>query len=218
MTLAIFDLDNTLLAGDSDHAWGEFLVDAELVDAQTHRQQNDQFYQDYLNGELDIQRYQRFALSAIAGRDPEEVAVWRQAFMDSRIKPLYQKKADRLLATHRNQGHTLMIITATNRFVTGPIAEALGIEHLIATEPEFLDGRYTGDITGVPSFQDGKVLRLRQWLKDNDATLEGAWFYSDSHNDLPLLRLVDNPVAVDPDPTLEKYAREQGWPVMSLRD
>lgn len=111
-----------------------------------------------------------------------------------------------------------MIITATNRFVTGPIAEAMGIEHLIATEPEFRDGCYTGDITGVPSFQDGKVLRLRQWLKEHNDTLEGAWFYSDSHNDLPLLRLVDNPVAVDPDPTLEQYAREQGWPVMSLRD
>ena len=218
MTLAIFDLDNTLLAGDSDHAWGEFLVDAELVNADDYRQQNDQFYQDYLNGELDIQRYQRFALSAVAGRDPEEVAVWRQAFMDSRIRPLYQKKADRLLASHRNQGHTLMIITATNRFVTGPIAEAMGIEHLIATEPEVRDGRYTGDITGVPSFQDGKVLRLQQWLKDHGTTLEGAWFYSDSHNDLPLLRLVDNPVAVDPDPTLEQHAREQGWPVMTLRD
>jgi HAD superfamily hydrolase (TIGR01490 family) len=218
LTLAIFDLDNTLLAGDSDHAWGEFLVDAELVNADVHRQQNDQFYQDYLNGELDIQRYQRFALSAIAGRDPEEVAIWRQAFMDSRISPLYQKKADRLLASHRNQGHTLMIITATNRFVTGPIAEAMGIEHLIATEPEVRDGRYTGDITGVPSFQDGKVLRLQQWLKDHGATLEGAWFYSDSHNDLPLLKLVDNPVAVDPDPTLERHAREQGWPVMTLRD
>lgn len=218
MTLAIFDLDNTLLAGDSDHAWGEFLVDAELVNADEHRQQNDQFYQDYLNGELDIQRYQRFALSAIAGRDPDEVAIWRQAFMDSRISPLYQKKADRLLASHRNQGHTLMIITATNRFVTGPIAEAMGIEHLIATEPEVRDGRYTGDITGVPSFQDGKVLRLQQWLKDHGATLEGAWFYSDSHNDLPLLKLVDNPVAVDPDPTLEQHAREQGWPVMTLRD
>ncbi|WP_328190413.1 HAD family hydrolase [Marinobacter sp. OP 3.4] len=218
MTLAIFDLDNTLLAGDSDHAWGEFLVDAELVDPEHHRQQNDQFYQDYLNGELDIQRYQRFALSPIANRDPDEVTAWRKAFMDSRVRPLYQAKADQLLEHHRSLGHTLMIITATNRFVTGPIAEAMGIEHLIATEPEIQDGRYTGDITGIPSFQDGKVLRLQQWLKDNDATLDGAWFYSDSHNDLPLLRLVDNPVAVDPDPTLEQYAREQGWTVMSLRD
>lgn len=217
MTLAIFDLDNTLLAGDSDHAWGEFLVDAELVDAESHRQQNDQFYQEYLNGGLDIHRYQRFALSAIAGRDPKEVEAWHQAFMDSRIQPLYQKKADDLLEHHRSQGHTLMIITATNRFVTGPIAEAMNIEHLIATEPEIRDGRYTGDITGVPSFQDGKVLRLQQWLEDNNETLDGAWFYSDSHNDLPLLRLVDNPVVVDPDPTLEQYALDHGWPVMSLR-
>lgn len=218
MTLAIFDLDNTLLAGDSDHAWGEFLVDAELVDQEHHRQQNDQFYQDYLNGELDIQRYQRFALSPIAQRELDEVEAWHKAFMERRVKPLYQKKADELLEHHRRQGHTLMIITATNRFVTGPIAEAMGIEHLIATEPEIRDGRYTGDITGIPSFQDGKVLRLRQWLEENEGTLEGAWFYSDSHNDLPLLRLVDNPVAVDPDPTLEQYAREQGWTVMSLRD
>lgn len=218
MTLAIFDLDNTLLAGDSDHAWGEFLVDAELVDAENHRQQNDEFYQEYLNGELDIHRYQRFALSPIAGRDPEEVEAWRKAFMETRVRPLYQPKAAQLLDSHRQQGHTLMIITATNRFVTGPIAEAMGIEHLIATEPEIRDGRYTGDITGTPSFQDGKVTRLQQWLDDHDATLDGAWFYSDSHNDLPLLKLVDNPVAVDPDPTLEQYAREQGWPVMSLRD
>lgn len=218
MTLAIFDLDNTLLAGDSDHAWGEFLVDAELVDPESHRQQNDQFYQDYLNGELDVYRYQRFALSPIAGRDPEEVAAWRKAFMNSRIKPLYQRKADTLLASHRDRGHTLMIITATNRFVTGPIAEAMGIEHLLATEPEVVDGRYTGDIVGVPTYQDGKVIRLREWLEEHGESLEGAWFYSDSHNDLPLLKLVDNPVAVDPDPTLEQYAREQGWPVMSLRD
>ena len=218
MTLAIFDLDNTLLAGDSDHAWGEFLVDAELVDSDSHRRQNDQFYQDYLNGELDIHRYQRFALSAIAGRDPEEVQAWHKAFMATRIRPLYQKKADQLLRDHREKGHTLMIITATNRFVTGPIAEAMGIEHLIATEPEVIDGRYTGEITGVPSFQEGKVQRLKHWLEQHDATLDGAWFYSDSHNDLPLLKLVDNPVAVDPDPTLERFAREQGWPVMTLRD
>lgn len=218
MTLAIFDLDNTLLAGDSDHAWGEFLVDAELVDADSHRQQNDQFYQDYLNGELDVYRYQRFALAPIADRDPEEVAAWRKAFMNSRIKPLYQRQANELLASHRAQGHTLMIITATNRFVTGPIAEAMGIEHLLATEPEIVDGRYTGDIVGVPTYQDGKVVRLKEWLEEHGENLEGAWFYSDSHNDLPLLKLVDNPVAVDPDPTLEQYARDQGWPVMSLRD
>lgn len=218
MTLAIFDLDNTLLAGDSDHAWGEFLVEAELVDGESHRRQNDQFYQDYLNGDLDVMRYQRFAMAPLVGRELEELEAWRKAFMHSRVRPLYQKKAAELLEAHRGQGHTLMIITATNRFVTSQIAEELGIEHLIATEPEIREGKYTGEVEGVPSFQDGKVLRLQQWLKENGETLEGAWFYSDSHNDLPLLRLVDNPVAVDPDATLEQVAREQGWTVMSLRD
>ncbi|SFR85589.1 HAD-superfamily subfamily IB hydrolase, TIGR01490 [Marinobacter daqiaonensis] len=218
MTLAIFDLDNTLLAGDSDHAWGEFLVDAELVDPESHRKQNDQFYQDYLNGELDVMRYQRFALAPLIGHDMQKLDAWREAFMASRARPMYQQKASDLLDHHRRRGHILMIITATNRFVTGPIAEELGIEHLIATEPELCDGYYTGEVSGVPSFQEGKVLRLREWLKDHQETLEGAWFYSDSHNDLPLLRLVDHPVAVDPDPTLEARARENGWPVISLRD
>lgn len=218
MTLAIFDLDNTLLGGDSDHAWGDFLVEAELVDGESHRRQNDQFYQDYLNGELDIHRYHRFALSPVAGRPQEEVAAWRARFMDTRIKPLYQRKAEELLASHREQGHTLMIITATNRFITELIAEAMGIEHLLATEPEVVDGRYTGNIVGIPTFQDGKVKRLQEWLEEHGESLDGAWFYSDSHNDLPLLKQVDNPVAVDPDPTLEQYAREQNWPIISLRD
>lgn len=218
MTLAIFDLDNTLLAGDSDHAWGEFVVDTGLVDADSHRRQNDQFYQDYLNGELDVMRYQRFALKPLVGQDREKLEAWRKAFMDSRVKPMLQDKAHALLEDHRRQGHTLMIITATNRFVTGPIAEALGIRHLIATEPAMENGKYTGDVAGTPSFQDGKVVRLREWLNQNDENLDGAWFYSDSHNDLPLLQLVENPVAVDPDPRLETFAREQGWPVISLRD
>lgn len=123
------------------------------------------------------------------------------------MRPMMQATADKLLESHREQGHTLMIITATNRFVTEPIAEALGIEHLIATEPELVNGRYTGEVAGTPSFQDGKVTRLDDWLNAHNRTLEGAWFYSDSHNDLPLLKKVDNPVAVDPDPTLEQYAR-----------
>jgi HAD superfamily hydrolase (TIGR01490 family) len=130
---------------------------------------------------------------------------------------MMQASANALLESHREQGHTLMIITATNRFVTEPIAEALGIEHLIATEPELVNGRYTGEVAGTPSFQDGKVTRLDDWLAAHNRTLEGAWFYSDSHNDLPLLKKVDNPVAVDPDPTLEQFARDNGWKVMSLR-
>lgn len=218
LTLAIFDLDNTLLAGDSDHAWGEFVVDTGLVDPESHRRQNDQFYQDYLNGELDVMRYQQFALRPLIGQDPDKLDAWRQAFMETRVRPMLQDKAFALLEDHRRQGHTLMIITATNRFVTGPIAELLGIKHLIATEPAMDGDYYTGEVDGTPSFQDGKVVRLRAWLEANDESLTGAWFYSDSHNDLPLLRLVDNPVAVDPDPTLEHYAREQGWPVLSLRD
>ncbi|MBU2952405.1 HAD family hydrolase [Marinobacter sp. F3R08] len=218
MTLAIFDLDNTLLAGDSDHAWGEFLVEEGIVDAEEYRLANDRFYQEYLNGELDILRYLGFALQPLANHNVSELLAWRNLFMERKVRPMMLAGAKALLNRHRDQGHTLMIITATNRFVTEPIAQALGIEHLIATEPELVNGHYTGEVAGTPSFQDGKVTRLNDWLNAHKRTLEGAWFYSDSHNDLPLLKLVDNPVAVDPDPTLEKYARDNGWKVMSLRD
>ncbi|MBZ0332601.1 HAD family hydrolase [Marinobacter sp. AL4B] len=218
MTLAIFDLDNTLLAGDSDHAWGEFLVEEGLVDEEVYRQANDRFYQEYLNGELDVFEYQRFALQPLSTHSMEELESWRETFMAKKVQPMMLEKAATLLADHRAQGHTLMIITATNRFITEPIAELLGVDYLIATEPELVNGRFTGEVAGTPSFQDGKVVRLNDWLEAFDETLDGAWFYSDSHNDVPLLKLVQNPVAVDPDPTLEKLAIESGWPVMSLRD
>lgn len=218
MTLALFDLDNTLLAGDSDHAWGEFLVDEGLVDGDEYRRANDRFYQEYLNGELDIYHYQRFVLAPLTRHDMPELQRWRERFIDTRVRPMLQERARALVEKHRRQGHTLVIITATNRFVTEPIAALLGIEHLIATEPEIVDGRFTGDVAGVPSFQEGKVTRLQQWLEQHGHNLDGAWFYSDSHNDLPLLQAVSNPVAVDPDPVLEQHAREAGWPVMSLRD
>ena len=217
MALAIFDLDNTLLAGDSDHAWGEFLVEEGMVDAEEYRRANDRFYQEYLNGELDILHYLSFALQPLARHDMDKLLALRETFMAKKIRPIMQASAKALLDDHRKQGHTLMIITATNRFVTEPIAEALGIEHLIATEPELINGRYTGEVAGIPSFQEGKVTRLDNWLATHNRTLDGAWFYSDSHNDLPLLKKVDNPVAVDPDPTLEKTARDNGWKVMSLR-
>lgn len=218
MTLAIFDLDNTLLAGDSDHAWGEFLVEEGIVDAEEYRRANDRFYQEYLNGELDILHYLQFALRPLAQHGMEDLLAWRERFMDKKVRPMLQDKAFQLLEEHRDQGHTLMIITATNRFVTEPIAARLGIEHLIATDPELLNGRYTGGVAGVPSFQDGKVTRLDDWLQSRNETLEGAWFYSDSHNDVPLLEKVDHPVAVDPDPKLERLALAKGWKVMSLRD
>ncbi|MEP1213550.1 MAG: HAD family hydrolase [Marinobacter sp.] len=217
MTLAIFDLDNTLLAGDSDHAWGEFLVEESIVDAEEYRQANDRFYQEYLNGELDIMRYLSFALQPLARHDMKQLMAWREQFVEKKIRPMMQASATELLNSHRDQGHTLLIITATNRFVTEPVAELLGIEHLIATEPELVNGRYTGAVAGVPSFQDGKVTRLHDWLESTGESLDGAWFYSDSHNDAPLLRKVANPVAVDPDPTLECIAKENGWKIMSLR-
>lgn len=218
MTLAIFDLDNTLLAGDSDHAWGEFLVEEGIVDAEAYRKANDRFYQEYLNGELDILNYLGFALAPLAIHSMDELLEWRAKFMDKKVRPMLQAKASELLDSHRERGHILMIITATNRFVTELIADVLGIEHLIATEPEMINGRYTGGIAGTPSFQEGKVARLNDWLATTGESLDGAWFYSDSHNDVPLLEIVDNPVAVDPDPKLEEFAKNKGWGVMTLRD
>ena len=218
MTLALFDLDNTLLAGDSDHAWGEFLVAESIVDAEEYQQANDRFYQEYLNGELDIMRYLRFALQPLARHDMNELLLWRDQFIEEKIRPMLQSKAAKLLDDHRDQQHTLVIITATNRFVTEPVAELLGVEHLIATEPELVNGQFTGGVAGTPSFQEGKVERLKDWLASTGESLEDAWFYSDSHNDLPLLRQVDHPVAVDPDPNLAEVARENGWKIMTLRD
>lgn len=218
MTLAIFDLDNTLLAGDSDHAWGEFLVEEGIVDAEIYRQANDRFYQEYLSGGLDIHRYLRFALEPLALHEPEQLAQWREEFVARKIQPMMLAKAAALVEDHRRQGHTLLIVTATNHFVTEPVAELLGIEHLIATEPEMINGRYTGAVAGIPSFKEGKVARLDDWLQHQDLSLEGAWFYSDSHNDLPLLEKVTHPVAVDPDPVLAEHARSHGWEIISLRD
>ena len=218
MTLAIFDLDNTLLGGDSDNLWGQFVCERGLVDGEDFAARNDQFYEDYKAGSLDIDAYLRFALSTLVGHSREELEAWHRDFMASKIEPILLPKAYQLLARHRAQGHQLLIITATNEFITRPIAELFGVKELIASEGEKIDGRYTGEPRGVPSYHAGKVIRLRAWLARRQATLEGAFFYSDSHNDLPLLKLVDNPVAVDPDDKLRAYAIKEGWPVISLRD
>lgn len=217
MTLAIFDLDNTLIGGDSDNLWGEFVHEQGLMEGEDFARQNDQFYADYQAGTLDIDAYLRFALSPLIGRPMEQLESWHKAFMESKIQPILLPKAAELIDSHRQQGHELLIITATNRFVTAPIAQLLGIDSLIACEGEIVDGRYTGEPSGVPSYHAGKVTRLQEWLQGRDTTLAGAWFYSDSRNDLPLLELVDNPVAVDPDDTLRARAAELGWPVISLR-
>lgn len=217
MTLAIFDLDNTLLGGDSDHAWGEFLVEQQLVEPGHYQRQNDAFYRQYCDGSLDIDAYLRFALAPLAGRSMEELAPLHQQFMAKHVAPLMLPKAAALVDKHRQAGDTLMIITATNNFITAPIARRLGIDILLASEAEVADGKYTGAPCGVPCFQAGKVARLETWLAENEETLERSYFYSDSHNDLPLLKKVDHPVAVDPDPRLEEHARQAGWPIISLR-
>lgn len=218
MTLAIFDLDNTLIAGDSDHAWGEYLVSKHLVDAEFYQQQNDRFFSDYLDGKLDIQAYLEFSLAPLTKHPKEQLHKWREDFLNTIITPIILAKGRSLIAEHREKGDTVMIITATNRFVTQPIADALGVEHLIAIEVEEEHGRYTGKPCGIPSYQEGKVKRLKAWLDSNQQDIDGAYFYSDSHNDLPLLELVDHPVAVDPDDTLARISRERGWPIISLRD
>jgi HAD superfamily hydrolase (TIGR01490 family) len=218
MALAIFDLDNTLLRGDSDHAWGEFIADLGIVNAAEYRAKNDAFYDDYCRGELDIFAYQRFVLSPLVGYSMEELARWHTQFMREKIEPMVLSKAEDLIATHRSQQHELLIITATNAFITAPIAKRFGIDTLIATEPaRHSNGTYTGDITGTPCYREGKVERLNVWLQQNNQSLNGSYFYSDSHNDLPLLQQVDHPVAVDPDDTLREFSINNGWKIISLR-
>ncbi|MFW6345697.1 MAG: HAD family hydrolase [Halomonas sp.] len=218
MSLAIFDLDNTLLSIDSDHAWGEFLLEQGAVDPVAYREANDRFLADYEAGTLDIHAFLEVALRPLAENSPEQLAAWHQQFMASKIEPHILPKGEELLARHRTRGDTLLIITATNRFITGPIAERLGVDELIAAEPEIVDGRYTGRVSGTPSYREGKVVRLEAWLADKEHSLEDAWFYSDSHNDLALLERVEYPVAVDPDPSLREVAEARGWRIISLRD
>jgi len=217
MALALFDLDNTLLNGDSDYQWGEFLVKKGLVDPILYKKANDLFYQQYKAGSLDINKFLDFSLAPLKKYSKVELDQWHQEFMQTLIKPLILPAALALVEAHRQAGDTLMVITATNQFVTKPIVQCYGIDLLIASEPELIKGEYTGKVTGIPSFQEGKVKRLEQWLKENNQTLENSWFYSDSINDLPLLEKVTNPVAVDADQLLLKKAKEQGWAMISLR-
>lgn len=218
MSLAIFDLDNTLLGGDSDHAWGEFLVQRGIVGGEHYRASNDLFYRQYQNGTLDIHAYLAFALEPLTRFSQAELQALHADFMRTMIAPLRLRKADALLAEHRARGDTLLIITATNAFITRPIAAWLGVDNILATEPELRGGRYTGRITGTACFREGKVTCLHEWLAEHPFDLVAASFYSDSQNDLPLLELVGQPVAVDPDDSLRGVALARGWPVISLRD
>lgn len=217
MTLAIFDLDNTLLGGDSDYLWGCFLVERGIVDAEHYEAENARFYRQYQDGSLDIHEWLAFQLRPLAEHDTDYLYALRRRFLDEKIRPIMLPAAEALLARHRDQGDTLLIITATNSFITRPIAELLAIPHLLATEPRFTAGRYTGEVEGTPCFREGKVIRLREWLAEHKLDLDQSWFYSDSHNDLPLLNLVAHPVAVDPDPVLTREAEARTWPIISLR-
>ncbi|MDD5320313.1 MAG: HAD-IB family hydrolase [Methylococcales bacterium] len=218
MSLAIFDLDNTLIADDSDYLWGQFLVDQGIVDKDYYERANAKFYDDYKQGTLDIAQFLLFSLQPLANNDTEQLYRWRAQFVQNIITPLLLQPAQQLIAKHRDRGDTLLVITATNRFVTKPIVELYGIEHLLATTPEFVDGKFTGGFEGIPCFQEGKVKLLEEWLKSSSETMQDSWFYSDSHNDLPLLKRVDHPVAVDPDEKLKQFAKAANWPIISLRD
>lgn len=215
--LAIFDLDNTLLAGDSDYLWGKFLAGRGMVDPEFYEQENQRFYEEYKAGDLDIFEFLAFSLKPLSDLTPASLASLHQEFMAECIRPIITPAARQLLAKHRTNGDILLIITATNRFITAPIAEELGVPNLLATDPEMVNGRYTGQVAGIPCYREGKVERLQLWLQQTNYNLAESWFYSDSHNDLPLLEMVTHPVAVNPDETLADHAAAKGWPIISLR-
>lgn len=217
MSLAIFDLDNTLLGGDSDYLWGRFLAENGIVDGLRYERENQRFYEEYKAGTLDILEFLRFSLRPLADNPLTALLELRQRFIRQAIAPIVLPKAKALVRSHRDAGRTLLIITATNSFVAAPIAELYDIDVVLATEPEFCAGVYTGGVIGIPCFREGKVRRLEQWLAETGRNLSGSWFYSDSHNDLPLLERVEYPVAVDPDPTLAAHAAAKGWEILTLR-
>ena len=220
MNLTLFDLDNTLLACDSDYEWGQFLVDRGVLNRHTYETQNAVFYEQYKAGKLDIHEFLGFALRPLAEHTPEDLDRWHADFMLTRIRPAIGAPARELVRRHLDAGDLCAVVTATNSFVTAPIAQEFGVPHLVATEPERSAGRFTGRVAGIPCFREGKITRVEAWLGGQGRRLQDfaqSRFYSDSHNDLPLLERVTHPVAVDPDPKLAAVARTRGWPEVSLR-
>ena len=218
MALAIFDLDNTLIAGDSDHSWGEFLVDQNIVDHQLYKKMNDKFYADYESGCLDIFAYLEFSVEPLTQFSLEELDVLHQQFMRDVIEPMKLDQAETLINHHRKAGDRILVITSTNRFIVEPICNSLGINEIIATDLQIIDGKYTGKVDGTPTFKEGKVERFNQWLREQNTNNEGSYFYSDSINDMPMFLEVTYPIAVDPDPALRKEAESRHWEIISLRN
>jgi len=218
MRLALFDLDNTLLAGDSDFEWAQYLIEQGVLDREVYEARNQAFYDQYKAGTLDIHEFLDFQLRPLARHPREQLDAWHRDYMARKVIPMVAPGTAALLEQHRND--VQVIVTATNSFVTAPIAQHLGVSHLIATEPEQQAGQFTGKVAGTPSFKAGKVTRLEAWLAGQGKTwadVTDSWFYSDSLNDLPLLEHVHHPVAVDPDATLRAHAEAKGWPIISLR-
>jgi HAD superfamily hydrolase (TIGR01490 family) len=216
--LALFDLDHTLLDGDSDVSWAQFLIEEGVLHPEEYHAKNMWFAERYKDGTLDIHEFLDFQLAPIARRPRAELDLWHQRFMQRKIRPIIHEGTAELIARHADD--LVALVTATNRFITAPIAAELGIPHLIATDiEEGDDGVFTGKPRGTPSFREGKITRVREWLAARGKALADyeSWFYSDSLNDLPLLELVDHPVAVDPDPTLRARAAERGWEVITLK-
>jgi HAD superfamily hydrolase (TIGR01490 family) len=217
MALALFDLDETLISGDSDYEWGTHLVTIGKVEAEYYTNENERFYNEYLAGTLDVYEFLKFALQPLANHSFSELCEWREEYINQRIKPIIKPKAIDLINKHRDAGDFLVIVTATNSFITEPTKEIFGMDDLIATEPEMVNGEFTGEVHGTPSFGPGKVTRLQEWLKDSSHSLEGSYFYSDSRNDIPLLDLVSHPITVDADEKLGEYASQHGWQQISLK-
>jgi HAD superfamily hydrolase (TIGR01490 family) len=217
MPLSIFDLDNTLIINDSDFLWGQYLVEHNIVDPVKYEEKNRQFYEDYEQGLLDIDSYLRFSLEPLTQFPLDQLYQWRSHYVETVISTLIAPGTPALLQKHREQGDTLIIISATNLFITKPIADLLGIEHVLSTEPEMVNGQYTGNYIGTPTFQLGKVTALQSWMEQHNESLAGSSFYSDSHNDLPLLEQVEFPVAVNPDDRLAQTAQQRNWPILDLR-
>ena len=217
MALALFDLDETLLAGDSDYLWGQHLVERGAVDGQAYERTNREFYEQYKQGRLDIFEYCRFAFKPLSEHPLETLKQWRSEFVEEKIKPIMTEKGIATLEKHRIAGDQLIIITSTNSFITQPIAELYSVHQLLATQPKMADGKYTGELD-FPCFANYKIDRLNEWLKLSGLNLQGSYGYSDSHNDIPLLNAVENAYAVDPDDKLLRHAKDNNWQIISFRD